>query len=230
MPNMIIPRLEPSKVREVFAPDNQFPGRLISIVGFDAAGKTTQVEELAKRFRQGGSEVVETRQPTVWYRSNDLVQSFHARGGSSVQARILSLMAAADRLLHVQNVIVPALNRGAIVICDRYVYATFAVFIHRGVDTDFLVEINKGIPQPERAYFLDVPTEELVRRLDERDGGNLQFEEQSVERIESIVRSYREMGSLLKPIDGTKPVTEVTETLWNDLQSPNDPAQEFQGS
>lgn len=215
---MIAPRLEPSKIREVFSPSRVFPGRLISIVGFDAAGKTTQVEELGKRFRELGNEVIETRQPTDWYRSNDLVQSFQSMGGSNEEARILALVAAADRLLHVKEVIVPALERGAIVICDRYVYATFAVFIHRGVEVDLLVEINKGIPQPERAYFLDVPTEELVKRLGQRDGGNLHFEELAEDRIESIVRTYRELGPLLKAIDGTKPVQEVTEMIWGDLQ------------
>ena len=61
---MVGPRLEPSKVREVFSPSNEFPGRLISIVGFDASGKTIQVEALGKRFRELGNEVIETRQPT----------------------------------------------------------------------------------------------------------------------------------------------------------------------
>ena len=215
---MVAPRLDPAKIQRVFSPPRVFPGRLISIVGFDAAGKTTQVEELGKRFREHGNEVVETRQPTDWYRNNALVQSFHTMGGSAEEARILALMAAADRLLHVREVIVPALERGAIVICDRYVYATFAVFIHRGVDLDLLVEINKGIPEPQGAYFLDVPTAELVKRLAERDGSNLQFEERAEDRIESIVRTYREMGSLLQPIDGTKPVREVTEIIWSDLQ------------
>lgn len=218
---MVVPRLDPSKVSEVFSSFNQFPGRLISIVGFDGAGKTTQVEELGKRLRERGNEVVETRQPTDWYRGNDLVQSFQSMGGAAEEAKILALLAAADRLLHVREVIVPALNRGAVVICDRYVYATFAVFIHRGVDVDLLVQINKGIPQPERAYFLDVPTRELARRLAERDGGNLQFEEQTEERIESIVRTYREMGSLLKRIDGAIPVLEVSEMIWCDLQGQN---------
>ena len=218
---MVVPRLEPAKIQKVFSPPIAFPGRLISIVGFDAARKTTQVEELGKKFRELGNEVVETRQPTDWYRNNALVQSFHTMGGSAEEARILALMAAADRLLHVREVIVPALERGAVVICDRYVYATFAVFIHRGVDVDLLVEINKGIPRPQGAYFLDVPTEELVKRLAERDGSDLQFEERAEDRIESIVRTYREMGSLLKPIDGTKPVREVTEKIWRDIQGHN---------
>ena len=219
---MVGPRLEPSKVREVFSPCNEFPGRLISIVGFYASGKTTQVEALGKRFRELGNEVVETRQPTDWYRSNGrLVHSFQAGGGSREDARILALMAAADRLLHVKDVMVPALERGAVVICDRYVYATFAVFIHRGVDVDLLVEINKGIPQPDGTYFLDVPTEVLVKRLAERDRGNLQFEERSNDRIESIVRTYREMGPLLKPIDGSKRVQEVTDMIWSDVRGQN---------
>lgn len=218
---MGISRIDPTKVREVFSSFDRFPGRLISLVGFDAAGKTTQIEELGKRFRETGKEVVETRQPTDWYRSNELVQSFQARGGSPQEARILSLMAAADRLLHVRNVIVPALERGATIICDRYVYATFAVFIHRGVEVEFLVEINKGIPEPEQAYLLDVPAEELLRRLSERDGSNLQFEEQSMDRIESIVRTYKEMGSLLKHIDGTMQVHEVTQAIWNDFHGGN---------
>ena len=194
---------------------------MISIVGFDASGKTTQVEELGKRFRELGHKVVETRQPTDWYRSNDLVQSFQAMGGSGEEARILAMMAAADRLLHVKEVIAPALERGAVVICDRYVYATFAVFIHRRIDVDLLVEINKGITRPEAAYFLDVPTEQLVMRLADRDGSNLHFEEQAEERIESIVRTYREMGTFLNPIDGTRPVQEVTEMIWSDLQGPD---------
>ena len=219
--SIVIPRLDPAKVGRVFPSSSRFPGRLISIVGFDASGKTTQVEELGKRFRELGHEVVETRQPTDWYRSNDLVQSFQAMGGSGEEARILALMAAADRLLHVKEVIAPALERGAVVICDRYVYATFAVFIHRRIDVDLLVEINKGITRPEAAYFLDVPTEQLVRRLADRDGSNLHFEEQAEERIESIVRTYREMGTFLNPIDGTRPVQEVTEMIWSDLQGPD---------
>ena len=214
---MATPRINATKVREVFSSYDRLLGRLISVVGFDAAGKTTQVEELGKRFREIGKEVVETRQPTDWYRNDELVQSFHARGGSSEEARILSLMAAADRLLHVRDVIVPALERGATVICDRYVYATFAVFIHRGVELEFLVEINKGIPEPEHAYFLDVPAKELLRRLSERDGSNLQFEEQAIEIIESIVRTYRRMGSMLKRIDGTMPVHRVAQAIWNDF-------------
>ncbi len=202
--------------------DNMFcqrtdPGILVSIVGFDASGKTTQVSALADKFRQLGREVIETYQPTDWYRSEQAVQHFHSAGGSPETARILSLLAAADRLRHVQEVINPALKRGAIVICDRYVYATFGVFVHRGVDFDLLVTINAGIPRPDCAFYLEVPSDKLLERLRARDGAQLKFEERSLDRIESITRTYHELGKHLTVVDGTASRDEVTNALWAEI-------------
>ncbi|MBX9393823.1 hypothetical protein K4749_09500 [Streptomyces sp. TRM72054] len=95
---------------------------------------------------------------------------FHDQGGSSETAHILALLAAADRRRHVMEVINPALERGTVVLCDRYVHATFGVFVHRGVDFRFLATINNGIPRPDHAFYLKLPTDELLRRLRERDG------------------------------------------------------------
>ena len=210
-------RIDPSVIRKMFCPVREDPGTLIAIVGFDASGKTTQVSALANRLRNMGQEVVETRQPSDWYRNEKIVQTFHAKGGSRERARILALFAASDRLRHIQEVIDPALGRGATVICDRYVYATFGVSVHRGVDPEFLATINSRIPKPDFSFYLKVPTEELVRRLRNRDGDAIQFEERSFERIESITQTYEEMGPLLTTIDGTKTKEEVTEALLAEL-------------
>lgn len=208
-------RLTPELLDSVFTEVPRHDGLLISIVGFDGSGKTTQIEALAERFRAAGRDVLETRQPTDWYRNEASVQHFHQAGGSRERARILSLFAAADRHRHVHEVILPALREGRVVLCDRYVYATFGVFIHRGVDPDFLATINRGIPRPTHAFYLDVPTAVLVRRLRERDGDNLKFEEQSEERIRSITATYGHMGSLLEHVDGARPPEVVTDDLWN---------------
>jgi dTMP kinase len=207
-------KIDPLLLERVFAADQYYPGTLICIIGFDASGKTTQISALADRYRTTGRTVLETRQPTDWYRNETAVQHFHDAGGSKERARILSLFAAADRLRHVQEVILPALRRGEVVICDRYVYATFGVFIHRGVDADFLVTINHGVPRPKHAFFLDVPTPLLLERLRERDGSNLKFQERSADRIESITSTYREMGDHLIHIDGSMSKEKVTEALW----------------
>ncbi|MFM0170602.1 dTMP kinase [Paraburkholderia sediminicola] len=208
-------RINPDMLDQVFVPQEQYPGILVSIVGFDASGKTTQIAALADLFRAEGRDVVETRQPTDWYRSEASVQHFHEEGGSQERARILSLFAAADRHRHVQEVILPALRRGSVVICDRYVYATFGVFIHRGVDVNFLITINRGVPRPNFAFYLDVPTATLVERLRMRDGDNLKFEERSPDRIESITSTYKDMGFHLIRVDGSMPPKVVTDMMWS---------------
>ncbi|QSB05195.1 dTMP kinase [Natronoglycomyces albus] len=211
-------RVDIESFRKLFGEPRPTQGRLISIVGFDGSGKTTQIEQTASALRRQGHEVVETKQPTDWYRQLSKVQSFHAEGGSVETAHILALLAAADRRQHVREVIEPALERGAIVLCDRYVYATFGVFIHRGVDSEFLATINSGIPRPDYAFYLDMSSADLVRRLKERDGENLQHEEKSVDRIESITRTYKELASELISIDGSAPPTDVTAAILSHLQ------------
>jgi dTMP kinase len=210
-------RVHPDTVRRVFREGDNRPGRLVTVVGFDGSGKTTQIESLSAALRAAGHEVVETRQPTDWYRRLTEVQAFHSAGGSVETAHILALLAAADRRRHVLEVVEPALARGAWVLCDRYVYATYGVFVHRGVDAEFLTTANNGIPRPDHAFYLEVPTEELQQRLRARDGANLQFEEKSADRIGSILRSYEEMEDELVVVDGSAPADEITAKLLTHL-------------
>lgn len=58
-----------------------------------------------------------------------------------------------------------------------------------------------------------MPTDELVRRLRARDGDKLQYEEKSAERIESITRTYEELGSELTAVDGSASPDEVTAAI-----------------
>ncbi|MEU0717396.1 dTMP kinase [Streptomyces lavendulocolor] len=202
----------------LFRPERTDGGLLVSIVGSDGSGKTTQIERVAEAVRARGREVVVTRQPTDGYRELAEVQVFHDEGGSTETAHILALLAAADRRRHVQEVINPALERNAVVLCDRYVYATFGVFVHRGVDFRFLATVNEGIPRPDHAFYLKLPTEELLRRLRERDGDRLKHEERSAERVESITRTYEELGSELVHIDGTAPREGVTAEILRHMK------------
>ncbi|QSB04656.1 dTMP kinase [Natronoglycomyces albus] len=212
------PTIDRDTVDQVFRAGNNGPGRLITIVGFDGCGKTTQIDNLTARLRARGEEVLDTRQPTDWYRRLGEVQAFESDGGAVETAHILALLAAADRRRHVMEMIDPALRRGATVICDRYVYATFGVFIHRGVDPALLTAINGGIPRPDLAFYLRVPTEELKRRLAAR-GEKLKHEEKSSSRIESIVGVYEQMGDALTEIDGTADPEVVTAQLLKHIDA-----------
>ena len=209
------PRIKRKVLEEVFREKRDDNGKLISIIGFDGSGKTTIVSALANYFRERNFSVVETRQPTDWYREQVIVEHFHDNGGSVQDAKILSLIAAADRHKHIKEVVDPALKDGKIVICDRYVYATYGVFIHRGIDAEFLTVINKGVPRPDYAFYLKMTTDDLIDRLKKRDGNDLKFEERSRDRIDSIIRTYEEMGSHLIQINSNQ---EAEKTLKDILE------------
>lgn len=198
----------------MFSGESTAPGRLITISGFDGAGKTTQIEALSAALRRDGEAVLSTYQPTDTYRADPDVRSFLDDGASPQSIRILALMAAVDRLRHVERVIKPALRQGQTVICDRYVYATLALFVHRGLDLPFVASINTGVLRPDVAVHLDVPATALAARLKARDGDRLKVEERSLETIEAIGRQYETLGDELIHIDGNQPPDDVAHAIY----------------
>lgn len=211
-----------SNLHRVFCTNRTYNGTLVAIAGYNGSGKTTQVAAVARKLRELGRKVVETRQPTEWYRRDITVSTFQAVGGLREQARILALFGAADRLRHVYEVVTPALNEGAIVLCERYIYAHFAVFAHRGLDVDFITTINMGIPKPDLAFYLDVPPSKLFERLTMRNRGQLAFEESSLERITAIVENYNRMMDQFVRLDGLQRPEIITETIVAAIMNQND--------
>ncbi len=100
------------------------PGLFIAFEGGDGAGKSTQVGLLAEALRAAGREVVTTRQPggtALGSQLRDLV--LH---GSTMAARAEALIFAADKAQHVAEVVRPALERGEVVVTDRYTDSSVA--------------------------------------------------------------------------------------------------------
>ncbi|MDT0266906.1 dTMP kinase [Streptomyces sp. DSM 44915] len=153
----------------VSAPAEQ--GFFIAVEGGDGAGKSTQVEALAEWIRSKGHEVVVTREPgatPIGQRLRGILLDV-ASGGLSHQAE--ALLYAADRAEHVQSVVRPALERGAVVITDRYVDSSVA---YQGAGRDLsAVEISRisrwatdGLV-PHLTVLLDVSPETARERFTE---------------------------------------------------------------
>ena len=102
-----------------------FPGLLVAVEGGEGAGKSTQVEALAGWLRESGREVVVTREPGATPAGRRL-RELLLDPGSALAPRAEALLYAADRAQHVDTVIVPALQRGAVVVTDRYVDSSLA--------------------------------------------------------------------------------------------------------
>lgn len=138
-------------------------GVFICIEGLDGSGKTTQAKLLAKKLEKNYN-VFCTSEP-----SKGLVGTFirksYLYGENRLSPLVEALLFAADRIEHVENEIIPALEKGKIVISDRYVYSSLAYQGTGEVGLDWIQTINKSILYPDIAIFLDVDPEKVFCRL-----------------------------------------------------------------
>ena len=146
-------------------------GKLITFCGLDGCGKSTMIKMLSEDLSSSGYDVLITKQPTDMMRTTDIFRTYmDSPNHGTYRYRALSLMAVADRIQHVNQVILPALRGGKIVICDRYIYSCLANLHARGYeDDDWIYEIaREEIPAPDLAFFLEVPVSVALTRVKAR--------------------------------------------------------------
>jgi dTMP kinase len=170
-------------------------GLFISFEGIDGAGKTTHIGTLAEAFARHGRRVLRTREPGGTALAEKLrALVLHEPMGALTEA----LLVFAARCDHVQQVIVPALARGEVVLCDRFADATFAYQgAGRNFDWSTLLELESmvlrqddGQPlQPDLTLWFDVPPAIAAQRLaDARQPDK--FEAESTKFFERVAAGY----------------------------------------
>lgn len=180
-------------------------GFLICIEGLDASGKTTQARLLTDFLRSRGYKVLHTTEPTT-SPIGRLIKERVLRGAVRPPPVVEALLFAADRLQHVRDVIKPALNRGYIVISDRYVYSSLAYQGAAGLSLDWIRGINRFAPKPDLAIYLDVDPETAMKRIKRE---RTLMENLEVQRgVRSIYLKLVESGELVL-VDGERNVEEV---------------------
>lgn len=167
-------------------------GTVVAVCGIDGSGKSTLAERLMESLRVIGVAVTLTRQPTEYYRRDAYVRGYHDDGVGSMWEEGLALLSACDRLLHLRSEVIPALNAGHVVISDRFLHATHAIFRARGVDPGWLEVINTYCPPPHLCVLLDCPAAIAHARIVRR-GGYIRLEERSLRALEAIRESYLEV-------------------------------------
>ena len=148
---------------------NQTDGLLITVCGLDGCGKTTMMRRLIEDLGKDYTVFV-TKQPTDYVRKSDIFRTYmDSPNHDAFDYRSLSLLAASDRWQHVSKVIEPELQKGNIVISDRYFYSCLANLRARGFEQDgWIYEIAKSVIEPDIAFFFDVPVETAVARVRKR--------------------------------------------------------------
>lgn len=146
------------------------PGRFVVLEGLDGCGKSTQARRLAERLRALGREVVHTREPggtPAGERIRALLLD-PALGDVDPLCEVLLYQAARRQL--VTQVIAPAVARGAVVVCERWHYATAAYQGAAGGADPEAIRLSSrlatGGMEPDRAVLLDLPADAAIARLD----------------------------------------------------------------
>lgn len=157
-------------MRKLNMQPNETLGYLFTFCGLDGCGKTTMLTKL-KRDLEKDYNVYLTKQPTDSVRNSDIFRTYMDNPDhDAYDYRSLSLLAASDRVQHVNKVIKPQMDSGSIVISDRYFYSCLANLRARGFTKDkWIYEIAESIVKPDVAFFFDVPVETAVTRVRSRE-------------------------------------------------------------
>jgi dTMP kinase len=193
----------------------------ISFEGLDASGKSTHTEELHRRLKTGGYEILMVREP----------------GGTGVSEHVRSvlldvknhidpiaeiLLFSAARAQLVREVIRPALERGAVVICDRYVDSTTAYQGYgRGISLDIVRKVNHiaiGDTVPNVTIFIDVSVDTVEKR--QREAGKIADRMETAGRdfYANVRTGFLEIARHEKRfhvIDGERPISVIAAEIWN---------------
>lgn len=150
-------------------------GMFISLEGVEGCGKSTQAELLAQYITELGHSVVQTREPGGTLISERIREMLLDPRNSEMAHVTELLLYLAARAQHVAQLILPALNEGKVVICQRFSDATFAYQGHaRGLDMNHLKQMNEiatGGLEPDLTILLDMEAAKGLSRKhhDQRD-------------------------------------------------------------
>ncbi len=192
---------------------NNYLGKFIVIEGLDGSGHTTQAKLLRDFFINKGSDVVLTKEPTDESETGKRIRDV-LRGGGEISPFHFQELFADDRKWHLDNIVIPALKEGKIVISDRYCFSSFAYGSADGVVLNDLLEMNKEFLLPDLTFILGVNPEVCLERIEKRGEPKELFEKK--EKLAKVWQEYKKFPELfenVKIINGEKPVEEVFEEI-----------------
>ena len=195
-------------------------GFFITFEGIDKSGKTTQARLLTDFLGRSGREVLLTQQPGGSPLCAEIWGVIRDRRHFGQMAPLAELMLfAADRAQHVQEVILPALEAGKVVVCDRYTDSTVAYQGYgRGLDLDSIRTLNHtatGGLTPDLTFVIDVSVEEARRRGLGRAADRMEMEQVSFYgRVrEGYLRIAASDPDRVTVFDGCDPMDRISEKV-----------------
>ncbi len=211
---------------------NTYGGLYIVVEGIDGSGKTTQIARLAKHFQKQGKEVIVTGEPRkdkgIF---GKLIQEI-LLSKKKIPSVAFQYLFSADRAVHQEDVIIPALKSGKIVLSDRCFWSAvpYGIMDHiMGInDGKYSYEMGKVILAaqgilsmyhqfllPDKTFYLDISLDTAMSRIQKADKAIEIYEDRR--KLEKIMLGYqwlcREFPKEIQVINGENSVEEVTKEI-----------------
>lgn len=191
-------------------------GYFITFEGGEGTGKTTIINYISKYLNDKGYSVVTTREPGGIDIAEQIRSIILDVKNTKMDYRTEALLYAASRTQHLAEKVIPALNEGKIVLCDRYLDSSLVYQgIARGLGIDNVLKVNMFATEymPNITFFIDVKPEICFKRLkdnnremDRLDLENMNFHNMVYEGYKEVAKMYPER---IVSIDGDRTVEEI---------------------
>lgn len=185
-------------------------GAFICIEGLDASGKTTHARRLVRDLKQRGFKAMYTTEPSP-SEIGKFIRTYILQRKERVPSAVEALLFAVDRVVHLEQRVKPALQKGIIIISDRYVYSSLAYQGAAGLDLNWIEEINRSAVSPDLAIYIDVAPEILIKRMKWRKKSVME-QLQIQRKVQQVYLKLVNDGRLVR-VDGNRSINEVARDI-----------------
>lgn len=203
-------------------------GKFITFEGPEGAGKTTVISTIVERLEKQGQKAILTREPGGIEISEKIREIILDNNHKEMDAKTEALLYAAARRQHLVEKVIPALESGAFVLCDRFIDSSLAYQGYaRGLGIEEVLKINQfaiGDTMPDLTVFFDInPEEGLARIIDNSkreqnrlDNESLHFHKNVYEGYKKLIEQYPERIIMT---DARLSKQEVIKNVYNIISS-----------
>jgi dTMP kinase len=199
-------------------------GLFISFEGIDGCGKSTQADLLRSYLESKGEQVELLREPGGTALSEQIREILLNPNNDKMDPSTELILLSASRAQLTREIIIPALERGNVVICDRYADSTLAYQGYgRGINLEWLEKLNTfataGL-KPDITLLVDLPVDEALNRMQSKSFDRIEME--GIEFLDKVRSGYLELTDRFSKryfmIDGMETIEEMSKKIINKIE------------